>query len=66
MGLSVAFVSPPKKLLNALDHGKIASHSITWCSYSSAIYKFTGRLNWLGFSLGAYLILDSGLEVVCP
>ena len=32
-------VSPPKRLLNALDHGKIASHSRAWCRYSSAIYK---------------------------
>ena len=57
-------VSPPKRLLNALDHGKVASRSRAWCRSSSAIYK--SIMNWLGFSLGAYLILDGGLEVVCP
>ena len=32
-------VSPPKRLLNALDHGKVASRSRAWCRSSSAIYK---------------------------
>ena len=31
-------VSPPKSLLNALDHGKVASRPRAWCSSSSAIY----------------------------
>ena len=32
-------VSPPKRLLNALEHAKIASRSRAWCRSSSAIYK---------------------------
>ena len=32
-------ILPPKRLLNALDHGKVASRSRVWCRSYSAIYK---------------------------
>ena len=34
-----SLVSPPKRLLNVLDHGKVASRSRAWYRSSSAIYK---------------------------
>ena len=37
-------VSPPKRLLNALDHGKVGSRSRAWCRSSSAIYKSIYRV----------------------
>ena len=40
-------VSPPKRLLNALDHGKVASRSRAWCRSSSAIYKSINRVSEL-------------------
>ena len=60
-------VSPPKILLNALDQGKVApvlEHGVVLFPLYTSL--FTKCMNWLGFLLGAYLILDGGLEVVCP
>ena len=41
------FISPPKRLLNALDHKKVASLSRAWCRFSSAIYKSIYRVSEL-------------------
>ena len=44
-------VSPPKRLLNALDHGNVASRSRAWCRSSSAIYKSIYRVRILAGSV---------------
>ena len=40
-------VSPPKRLLNALDHGKVASRSRAWCRSSYSIYKSSNKMSEL-------------------
>ena len=40
-------VSPPKRLMNALDHGKVASRSRALCRSFPAIYKSIYRVSEL-------------------
>ena len=52
-------VPPPKRLLNALDHGKVASRSRAWCRSSSAVYQFIYRVSKVVRIL-AENVFDSG------